>query len=144
MQWTDWSRSIAVYEITNQYIPIPQEEICDNLVDDDGDGLIDSQDPDCGQVPEICGDGVDNDGDGLTNEDCPPQDSDGDGVPDLQDNCNTVPNPDQMDSDGDGIGDACDPVQINNPLNTTGHTRGVHSIFLLILRAQKPKEEYII
>jgi hypothetical protein len=98
-----------VCEITNQYIPIPQGEICDNLVDDDGDGLIDSQDPDCGQVPEICGDGVDNDGDGLTDEDCPPQDSDGDGVPDLQDNCNTVPNPDQMDSDGDGIGDACDP-----------------------------------
>ena len=96
-------------EITNQFTPIPQGEICDNQVDDDDDGLIDSQDPDCGQVPEICGDGVDNDGDGLTDEDCPPQDSDDDGVPDLQDNCDTVPNPDQMDLDGDGIGDVCDP-----------------------------------
>ena len=34
-------------------------------------------------------------------------DWDGDGVPDLQDNCWTTTNPDQKDSDGNGIGDAC-------------------------------------
>jgi hypothetical protein len=35
-------------------------------------------------------------------------DTDGDGVPDSQDNCIHVPNPDQRDTDGDGYGDACD------------------------------------
>jgi thrombospondin type 3 repeat protein len=37
-----------------------------------------------------------------------PVDSDGDGIPDTQDNCPTVANADQRDSDGDGVGDACD------------------------------------
>ena len=37
-------------------------------------------------------------------------DADLDGVPDSQDNCPNVPNPEQTDSDGDGTGDACEPV----------------------------------
>src|SRR5206468_2027986 len=37
------------------------------------------------------------------------QDTDGDGVCDLIDDCPTNPDPAQLDSDGDGIGDACDP-----------------------------------
>ncbi len=39
------------------------------------------------------------------------QDTDGDGVPDVIDNCPTVPNPDQTDTNNDGFGDACvDPT----------------------------------
>jgi Tol biopolymer transport system component len=35
-------------------------------------------------------------------------DSDGDGIPDDQDNCRLTPNPNQEDTDGDGYGNACD------------------------------------
>ena len=43
----------------------------------------------------------------------PPPDSDGDGVPDAEDNCPIVWNPDQADNDGDGLGDACDLDDLN-------------------------------
>jgi hypothetical protein len=45
------------------------------------------------------------------NTDIPIAETDGDGIPDLQDNCPQDANADQADSDGDGIGNVCDPVQ---------------------------------
>jgi len=35
-------------------------------------------------------------------------DTDGDGIPDEEDNCVDVPNEDQAEFDGDGVGDVCD------------------------------------
>jgi hypothetical protein len=51
-----------------------------------------------------------------------PPDMDGDGVPDAQDNCPNVPNPDQADSNHDGIGDACTRSISRSPHHSPTHT----------------------
>ena len=92
--------------------------------DDDGDGTKD--DSDCAPLEpenhpgavEWC-DGVDNDCDGDTDEgfgdidddgipDCADDDVDGDLIPNDEDNCISVDNPEQQDLDGDTLGDKCD------------------------------------
>ena len=43
----------------------PNQEICNDGIDNDGDGKIDVEDLDCPAVPEICNDGLDDDRDEL-------------------------------------------------------------------------------
>jgi hypothetical protein len=51
-----------------------------------------------------------------------PPDMDADGVPDAQDNCVNVPNPDQADSNHDGIGDACTRSISRSPRHSPTHS----------------------
>jgi FtsP/CotA-like multicopper oxidase with cupredoxin domain len=93
----------ALYHCGN---PTPVEDICNDGIDDDNDGLIDGADPDCGggctptEPTEVtCNDGVDNDCDTFI--DC--ADSD----------CSTEPTEvtcdDGIDNDCDGLTDGNDP-----------------------------------
>ena len=55
---------------------------------------------------------ADSDGDGQ-GDNCD-TDDDGDGIPDANDNCPTIANPDQTDTDSDGQGNACDTDDDND------------------------------
>lgn len=56
-------------------------------------------------------------------------DTDGDGVPDEEDNCVFTPNPDQLDTDGDGVGDVCDNcVEAYNPDQTDSDDDGIGDV----------------
>jgi hypothetical protein len=82
---------------------------CEGGADDDGDGLVDCDDPDCAGVPacvvpEDCANGVDDDGDGLTDcddVDCVDHPACQPPPPEVCDN--------ERDDDGDGHTD-CDDV----------------------------------
>lgn len=63
-------------------------------------------------VARVCGGSPVDEVDAGITVDGPPGDRDGDGVPDMTDNCPDTPNADQGDEDGDHLGDACDPCPI--------------------------------
>ena len=65
---------------------------CSDGIDNDSDGLIDLDDPDCSDAADPL--------------EAP--DADGDLVEDALDNCVQAPNPLQQDTDGDDFGNACD------------------------------------
>jgi len=75
---TEWDGGCVALAIANCSGCVPPAEICDNGVDDDGDQLVDCDDPDCVEHPacapppaEICDNGVDDDGDQLVDCDDP-------------------------------------------------------------------------
>jgi subtilisin-like proprotein convertase family protein len=86
------------------------ETLCGDGTDDDGDGLIDCEDPDCASDPRCegllesdCSNGTDDDGDGLI--DCADDDCDARGPCEASETTCT----DNIDNDGDGSTDCNDP-----------------------------------
>ena len=81
--------------------------------DGDGDGYCGAADCDDANpnvhpgVAEICNT-VDDDCNGRVDDDAAGEDSDGDTVHNVCDNCPAAANPSQSDGDGDSVGDACD------------------------------------
>ncbi|MFA5625225.1 MAG: trypsin-like serine protease [Bradymonadales bacterium] len=116
-------------------LPVDEKEICDNKIDDNGDGRIDCKDPYCAWLPmciaENCTNGIDDNGDGLVDcddpkcvdkkicqaEDCYNGiDDNGDGLVDCDDpkcadllRCRPEDCTNGIDDNGDGLVDCDDP-----------------------------------
>jgi hypothetical protein len=89
--------------------PVEPGPLCDDGLDNDGDTLIDEEDPDCsleGGTPFglNCADGIDNDEDGLTDVEDPGCNEAG------EEACS-----DGIDNDGDGLTDGDDPGCVVEP-----------------------------
>ena len=106
----------------DSFDPDAVEKLCDDKIDNDGDGDTDCNDSDCSldsacaSSPEICDDGTDNDGDGYT--DCDDTDCINDPICDLD-----GPNEgdseicdDSIDNDLDGYTDCDDPLCYSSSL----------------------------
>jgi hypothetical protein len=87
-----------------------ETEICDDGIDNDGDGLVDCDDENCSSniacFESNCADGIDNDNDGF--KDCDDLDCE-----DVQD-CLFERCIDGIDNDGDGLVDCNDPDCVSN------------------------------
>ena len=64
-------------------------------------------------------------------------DTDSDGIPDSEDNCPDVPNPDQTDVDVDGVGDACDADSLETDVFAT-------SVAVVTLNFPTPSSEKVV
>ncbi len=100
------------YPLETDYVGFTPEADCGDGIDNDGDGAVDCDDPDCsdavGCFEANCGDGLDDDGDGDI--DCDDPDCFGDPTScGLELNCE-----DGADNDGDGAVD-CDDSDCDDP-----------------------------
>lgn len=78
------------------------EGICDNVWKTNVFSIFDNNNTGCASKSQV-------------QQSCPPlPDADGDGIPDITDNCPNVSNPTQSDTNNNGIGDACDTTDTDS------------------------------